>query len=54
MEEKPKVGVVMGSQSDWDVMQHAARVRKDFGVAFEALNERNERWIHRAGDGITV
>src|SRR5450432_588512 len=36
MEEKPKVGVVMGSQSDWDVMQHAARVLKDFGVAFES------------------
>src|SRR5258705_11413136 len=35
MEEKAKVGVVMGSQSDWDVMQHAARVLKDFGVAFE-------------------
>ena len=35
-EEKPLVGVVMGSQSDWDVMQHAARVLKDFGVAFEA------------------
>ena len=35
MEEKPKVGVVMGSQSDWDVMQHAAQVLKDFGVAFE-------------------
>jgi 5-(carboxyamino)imidazole ribonucleotide mutase len=29
------VGVVMGSQSDWDVMQHAAKVLKDFGVAFE-------------------
>ena len=25
----------MGSQSDWDVMQHAARVLKDFGVPFE-------------------
>jgi len=34
MEEKPKVGVVMGSQSDWDVMQHAAKVLKDFGVPF--------------------
>jgi 5-(carboxyamino)imidazole ribonucleotide mutase len=33
--EKPVVGVVMGSQSDWDVMQHAARVLKDFDVAFE-------------------
>src|ERR1700760_4380940 len=36
METKPLVGVVMGSQSDWDVMQHAARVLKDFGVAYEA------------------
>ena len=36
MDEKPRVGVVMGSQSDWDVMQHAARVLKDFGVAYEA------------------
>ena len=36
MDEKPLVGVVMGSQSDWEVMQHAARVLKDFGVAFEA------------------
>src|SRR6188508_1355451 len=36
MEDKPVVGVVMGSQSDWDVMQHAARVLKDFGVPYEA------------------
>ena len=35
MEDKPVVGVVMGSQSDWDVMQHAAKVLKDFGVPFE-------------------
>ena len=34
--EKPVVGVVMGSQSDWDVMQHAAKVLRDFGVPFEA------------------
>ena len=31
----PIVGVVMGSQSDWDVMQHTANVLRDFGVAFE-------------------
>ena len=31
----PIVGVVMGSQSDWDVMQHAAKVLKEFGVPFE-------------------
>jgi len=24
--DKPVVGVVMGSQSDWDVMQHTAKV----------------------------
>lgn len=34
--EKPVVGIVMGSNSDWDVMQHAARMLKDFGVPFEA------------------
>ena len=33
--EKPVVGVVMGSRSDWDVMQHTVKVLKDFGVAFE-------------------
>jgi 5-(carboxyamino)imidazole ribonucleotide mutase len=30
------VGIVMGSTSDWDVMQHAARQLKDFGVSYEA------------------
>ena len=32
----PLVGVVMGSNSDWDVMQHACEVLKEFGVPFEA------------------
>jgi 5-(carboxyamino)imidazole ribonucleotide mutase len=36
MDAKPVVGVVMGSKSDWDVMQHAAKVLKDFGVPYEA------------------
>ena len=35
MEGKPLVGVIMGSQSDWDVMQHAVRVLLDFGVPHE-------------------
>ena len=30
------VGVVMGSSSDWDVMQHAVAVLQEFGIAFEA------------------
>ena len=34
--EKSLVGIVMGSQSDWDMMQHAARQLKDFGIAYEA------------------
>ena len=33
---KPKVGVVMGSSSDWDVMQHAVAMLKEFGIAHEA------------------
>ena len=32
----PLVGVVMGSNSDWDVMQHACNVLKEFEVPFEA------------------
>ncbi len=32
---RTSVGIVMGSTSDWDVMQHAARQLDDFGVAFE-------------------
>ena len=34
--KKTLVGIVMGSQSDWEVMQHAARSLADFGVAYEA------------------
>jgi 5-(carboxyamino)imidazole ribonucleotide mutase len=30
------IGVVMGSNSDWDVMQHACTILKEFGVSFEA------------------
>ena len=32
----PLVGVVMGSSSDWEVMQHAVAMLKDFGVSHEA------------------
>lgn len=33
---KPVVGIVMGSDSDWPVMQAAAKILRDFGVPFEA------------------
>ena len=35
-ETKPVVGVVMGSSSDWEVMQHAVAILKEFGVPHEA------------------
>ena len=31
----PLVGIIMGSISDWETMQHAAAVLKDFGVPHE-------------------
>lgn len=33
----PLVGIIMGSQSDWETMQHAASVLDDFGVPHETL-----------------
>jgi len=30
------IGVVMGSSSDWDTMQHAVQILQQFGVAHEA------------------
>ena len=32
----PLIGVVMGSSSDWDTMQHAVQILTDFGIAHEA------------------
>jgi 5-(carboxyamino)imidazole ribonucleotide mutase len=32
----PQIGLVMGSDSDWDVMRHAARELDVFAVAYEA------------------
>src|SRR5690348_18430694 len=33
--KQPRVGVVMGSQSDWETMQHAAETLARFGIAHE-------------------
>ncbi|MDF0604624.1 5-(carboxyamino)imidazole ribonucleotide mutase [Neisseriaceae bacterium TC5R-5] len=30
-----EIGIVMGSNSDWEVMQHAARMLKDFAIPCE-------------------
>jgi 5-(carboxyamino)imidazole ribonucleotide mutase len=34
-EAQPKVGVVMGSASDWPTLQHAAAILAEFGIAHE-------------------
>jgi 5-(carboxyamino)imidazole ribonucleotide mutase len=34
--KKLLVGIAMGSQSDWEVMRHAAQQLDDFGVPYEA------------------
>ncbi len=33
--EAPAVGIIMGSQSDWSTMRHAAETLESLGVAFE-------------------
>jgi len=35
-ESTPQVGIIMGSQSDWPTMKHAAEVLETLGVAYEA------------------
>ncbi|MFM7523572.1 MAG: 5-(carboxyamino)imidazole ribonucleotide mutase [Betaproteobacteria bacterium] len=35
-QNKPLIGVVMGSSSDWDVMQHAVAILKEFDIPHEA------------------
>jgi len=31
-----KIGVIMGSDSDWDVMQHACRTLDEFAISYES------------------
>ncbi|MDE1896604.1 MAG: 5-(carboxyamino)imidazole ribonucleotide mutase [Rhodospirillales bacterium] len=33
---KPLVGIIMGSRSDWPIMEHAALMLEKLGVAYEA------------------
>src|SRR6185312_4314935 len=33
--ERPRVGVVMGSRSDWDTLQHAAATLAELGIAHD-------------------
>ncbi|HSV36127.1 MAG TPA: AIR carboxylase family protein, partial [Ramlibacter sp.] len=36
MSSPVQVGVVMGSSSDWDTLQHAVAILQEFGIAHEA------------------
>src|ERR1043165_6900070 len=44
---KPKIGIVMGSESDLKVMQQAADVLKEFGIEFELTLESAHRTPRR-------
>ncbi len=56
-EQKPLVGIIMGSQSDWPTMKHAADVLESMGVPFEKkivsahrTPERMRDYAHSARD----
>lgn len=36
MTQTPQIGIIMGSASDWPIMEHAARTLRDFGIPWEA------------------
>jgi 5-(carboxyamino)imidazole ribonucleotide mutase len=36
MQAQPPVGIIMGSNSDWETMRHAAEMLEMLGVAYEA------------------
>ena len=44
--QAPVVGVIMGSSSDWDVMQHATAVLDAFDIAYEARVVSAHRMPH--------
>jgi len=46
-EPAPKVGIIMGSQSDWPTMRHAADTMAALGVPFEARIVSAHRTPHR-------
>jgi len=35
-ESRPRIGIIMGSQSDWPTLEHSARTLSDFGVHWES------------------
>ncbi len=48
MAEAPVVGIIMGSTSDWETMQHADQMLTEFGVAHECQvvsAHRTPEWL---------
>jgi 5-(carboxyamino)imidazole ribonucleotide mutase len=62
MSNKPLVGIIMGSDSDWPTMQPAAAVLEELGIEHESLvvsahrmpHDMAEYAEHAAGRGIAV
>ncbi len=50
MTPTPLVGIIMGSTSDWPIMEHAARTLRDFGIPWEA----EVASAHRSLDKLTA
>lgn len=50
MSTKPVVGIVMGSQSDWSTMRHAAETLEALGIAHEAKIVSAHRTPDRMAD----
>lgn len=44
----PRVGIIMGSQSDWAVMEHVAKTLAELGVTYEARVLSAHRTPHAA------
>ena len=34
-DQSPKISIIMGSQSDWDTMKHAADILETLSISFE-------------------
>jgi 5-(carboxyamino)imidazole ribonucleotide mutase len=50
---KKLVSIIMGSQSDWETMQHASKILDDFKVAHECLvvsAHRTPQWLAEFSD----
>jgi phosphoribosylaminoimidazole carboxylase PurE protein len=49
-EKRPIVGILMGSDSDWDVMKKAAETLREFDISFEAIVASAHRSPERTAD----